>query len=149
VRQTLNTCLLLAFLSISGCTLQQENELVERSHYNSWEADIGYTQVVRSDNTLYLSGITSSSETFDGQLEEIYTTIMAILADYRVDSTAVVKETIYTRDIEALKKAIPLRKQFYPNGQYPSSTWVQVERLFMPDHLIEVEVIALMSGGAS
>ena len=55
----------------------------------------------------------------------------------------VVKETVYTRDIEALKSAAAARREYYVGGSFPASTWVQVDRLFEEEFLIEVEVTAL------
>ena len=89
---------------------------------------------------MYISGVTSAAPTFNAQLTEDYKVITNILKDYGVTSTAIVKETIYTRDMEALKKAIPLRKQFYSSAAYPSASWVQVERLFEEANKVEIEV---------
>lgn len=113
---------------------------VERDYINPWERDIGYAQIVRHDDTLYLSGITANGATLAEQMTAIYGEIDRILKTRSLDSTAIVRETIYTRDIEALKAAIPLRKQFYRSETYPAATWVQVERLFNPDQLLEIEV---------
>ena len=113
---------------------------IEREYVNPWEKEIGYAQVVRHGDTLYLSGITASGASVAEQMTAIYDQIGKILKSHGLDSTAILSETIYTRDIEAVKAAIPVRKSFYKDGQYPASTWVQVERLFNPDLLIEIEV---------
>ncbi|MFT6507105.1 MAG: 2-iminobutanoate/2-iminopropanoate deaminase [Colwellia polaris] len=85
------------------------NQAIERKNYFPWENDTGYSQVVKSDKTLYISGITSEKETFVEQVDDIYTIIKKILADYDVGTDAIVKEVIFTTDIEALKLAIPTR----------------------------------------
>jgi 2-iminobutanoate/2-iminopropanoate deaminase len=46
----------------------------------------------------------------------------------------VIKENLYTTDIEA-------RKAFYQND-FPAATWVQVQQLFVPELKVEVEWIA-------
>ena len=63
-----------------GCTTM--NQAIERKNYFPWENDTGYSQVVKSDKTLYISGITSEKETFVEQVDDIYTIIKKILADY-------------------------------------------------------------------
>lgn len=117
---------------------------IERRYVNDWERDLGYAQCVKVGNQLYLSGIASNAPTMDEQVDSIYRAIESQLADYGVDTSAIIKETAYTKDIEALKKANAVRKKYYPHGEFPSATWVQVERLFMEEFLVEIEVVALL-----
>ncbi len=129
---------------LTACApLTQPPKTPVRHHLASWEKDIGYAQVVKVHNRLYISGVTSGAKDFNGQLLDIYGTITRILASHQLTTQAIVKETIYTRDMEALKQAIPLRKTFYPTGDYPSASWVQVERLFEGHFLLEIEVEAV------
>ena len=53
----------------------------------------------------------------------------------------VVKENLYTTDIESMKKHNGARKAFY-KGDFPAATWVQVSRLYMVDAKLEVELVA-------
>ena len=103
--------------------------------------------MVKVNNTLYLSGITSDKNTFDAQMDDIYRSIKAILADYHVGMDVIVKEVIFTTNIEKLKRAIPRRKAYFSNlghDAYPAATWVEVHQLWGPSHLLEVEVIAVL-----
>lgn len=136
------TFLMLAPLSL---TCAWAAPALERKHYGAWEQDIGYTQVVKVGDRLYISGLTSGAKDMNSQITEIYTTLIKILADYQLTTQDIIKETVFTRDLEALKKAIPLRKTFYPKGLYPSASWVQVQRLYEEGFLIEVEVEAFIS----
>ncbi|WP_315818678.1 RidA family protein [Paraflavitalea speifideaquila] len=52
-----------------------------------------------------------------------------------------VKENLYTTDIEAMKQYNQARKVFY-KGDFPAATWMQVNRLYMHDARLEVELIA-------
>lgn len=124
-----------------GCATKAQS--IDRKHYFPWENDTGYTQVVKNNDTLYLSGISSEKTTFENQVDDIYTNIKKILADYNVGTEAIVKEVIFTTDIERLKLAIPIRKAYF-DGQYPSSTWVEVKRLWSESHFLEVEVVAVL-----
>lgn len=115
-----------------------------RTHHFPWEKDIGYTQVVQSGNQLYLSGITSPEPTLEAQLVDIYQTLEGVLAEHGASLGDIAREVIYTTDMEGLKTLIPQRRALFPDEKFPASSWVQVERLFMPEHLIEIEVIAII-----
>lgn len=117
------------------------DDINDRKHVFPWEKQVGYSQVVQVDNTLYFSGITSSKKTLKGQMVDIYQNIEKILAGYQLNMDHIVKEVIYTTDIEKLKAETAARKAFFSNDRYPASSWVQVERLFNPNEMIEIEVI--------
>lgn len=129
-------------LLLAGCTshMPHTGSRIERKHYGDWEPQIGYTQVVRTGNVLYLAGITGEGKTQLEQLKHIYRTIEKILSDYHATTSDIVKEVVYTTDIDELITAIDVRKTYFSAGQYPASTWVQVQRLFREDLKIEVEI---------
>lgn len=133
--------LVLCGITLFGCTTTEYG--IERKNYNPWENDIGYSQVVKANNTLYISGITSEEPTLEKQLDDIYSNIKKILSDFNVGTNAIVKEVIFTTDIEKLKKAIPKRKAHF-EGIYPSSSWVEVNRLWSKHHMLEVEVVVVL-----
>ncbi|WP_286261897.1 RidA family protein [Thalassotalea atypica] len=124
-----------------GCTTT--DQVIERKSYHSWENDIGYSQVVKANNTLYISGITSEESTFENQLDDIYNTIKKILTDYNVGTNAIVKEVIFTTDIEKLKASNTTRKAHF-SDRYPASSWVEVKRLWSKSHLLEIEVVVAL-----
>ena len=53
----------------------------------------------------------------------------------------VVKENVYTTDLEAFKKTKDVRKTFY-GANLPASTWVEVRRLFLQTFVVEIELVA-------
>ena len=126
---------------ISSCSATSN---IERKNYYSWENDYGYSQVVKAGNTLYISGIASDKPSFPEQMTEIYIYLNRILKDYGVDSDAIVKQVIYTTDIEKMKTHTQLRKKFFNKNKYPSSSIIQVTRLYEKNHLLEVEVVAVI-----
>lgn len=100
--------LLNTLLAIAGCTISKgTNPIIERKNYNPWGNQIGYSQVVKVNNTLYISGIANNATTFEKQIDEIYLTIHNIPTDYNVDTSAIVKQVIYTTDIEEFKCLYP------------------------------------------
>jgi len=134
------TCLALTSLIMMGCTSVTSSKQIERKHYNEWEKTVGYTQVVRVGEILHLSGLGGDGETQAEQINSIYKTISEILADYNATTQNIVKEVIYSTNIDELIDAQEIRKAYFPSGQYPASTWVQIERLYSPDMKVEVDV---------
>jgi 2-iminobutanoate/2-iminopropanoate deaminase len=134
---------LLLFCAALLCGCATTTQKIERKNYFPWENDTGYTQVVKTDNTLYISGITSEKVSFKDQVDDIYTNIKKMLADYGVGTEAIVKEVIFTTDIEKLKSAIPTRKAYF-DGKYPSASWVEVKRLWSESHFLEVEIVVVL-----
>ena len=133
----------MSFALLSACASTKESvESIERRNYNSWENEIGYSQVVRAGKTLYVSGIASNKPTLEQQVEEIYSVIARILSDYGLTTGAIVKQVIYTTDIDAYKSLGAVRKRSFAENRYPSSTLVQIERLYDVSHLVEIEVVA-------
>lgn len=131
----------LASVLLVGCTAANTHITdIERKHYGNWEKEVGYTQAVRIGNTLYLAGLGGEGETQAEQIESIYQTINNILADYNATTSDIVKEVIYTTNIEELIAATAERKKHFNNNEYPASTWVQIERLYSLDMKVEIDV---------
>ncbi len=132
--------LILGFSSFQAFT--QQNNI--QKHKWHWQSDqdtaAGYAQVVKVDNILYISG-TVSLEITQAGITRLYKGIERSLQQYGATFQNVVKENLYTTDIEAMKKHNEARKVFY-KGDFPAATWVQVSRLYMPEAKLEVEVIA-------
>jgi enamine deaminase RidA (YjgF/YER057c/UK114 family) len=110
-------------------------------HRGPWENKIGYTQAIRVGNTLYVSGVTGGGPMPDA-IRKSYGIIAEVLAAHGLSFQHVVKETIYTTDIEALNTHRDVRKTYYA-AEFPAATWVQVSRLLNLEHVIEVEVTAV------
>lgn len=119
--------------------------LAQESHIEriNVEPTYGYTQMVRVGNTLYLSGVTGKGP-INESIESVYKWIEIQLKQAGADFSHVVKENLYTTDLDAVKKNNAVRLKFY-NGAYPAATWVQVDRLFQPEYNLEVEVIAVIN----
>ena len=132
-----------AALVLTACSPSADSEAISRHHYGDWETDIGYTQVVRVGNTLHLSGVVGSGTTLDEQLSAIYQNIEQILSDFDATLADVVNEVVFTTDMEALQASTETRRAFF-DGQFPASSWVQIERLFMPEAMVEVEIQAVL-----
>ena len=92
--------------------------------------------------TLYISG-TVAIEVTPAGIRNVYMALKKSLEQFGASFQNVVKENLYTTDIEAMKKYNYVRKEFY-KGDFPATTWVQVVRLFMPEAKLEVELVAVL-----
>ena len=129
----------------------QSGQITKKKYYggqfNQQDSSIGYTEAVLVDNVLYISGWLDKG-TIAEQLQGIYVNLGKILKAYGATYQNVVKETLFTTDMEAVKSNNEVRKVFY-QGDYPAATWVQISRLYegRKDAQIEVELIAHLPKG--
>ncbi len=136
---------LLAFQFIFFLTLcAQDNSIKkEKWHWDNalkQDTSAGYVQVVKVDNILYISGAVARDVTPEG-ITRVYQALEQSLKSFGASFQNVVKENLYTTDMEAMKRYNAARKAFY-KGDFPAATWMQVARLFMHDARLEVELIA-------
>jgi 2-iminobutanoate/2-iminopropanoate deaminase len=125
----------------SSSFAQQNNIQKHKWHWrNEQDTSAGYAQVVKVDNVLYISGTVARDITPE-DITRVYQALEKSLQQYGATFQNVVKENLYTTDIEAMKKYNDARKVFY-KGDFPAATWVQINRLFMADAKLEVELIA-------
>lgn len=136
--------MLIPLMIIMFCSSCAEKVNTSRHHYDDFEKQIGYTQVIRKGNHLYVSGIAAFGPGMKSQIESVYKQIKNILSDQGATMDDVVKELIFTTDMDELVKQAPVRKAQYSQGRYPTSSWVEVNRLYLPDFLIEVEIEAIL-----
>jgi enamine deaminase RidA (YjgF/YER057c/UK114 family) len=148
---------LLTLLGLTACEREHEPEPViapprvkQVFHLNGYEKDFGYSQAVLIDKTLYVSGSVSADANgrlvaagdMAGQMRAAYANIRRTLAAHGADFDEVVKETIYTTDMDALLKSSDVRFEYYDKERLPTVSWVQVQRLVDPGFLVEIEVVA-------
>ena len=136
----MRTILLLAVaLSIAGC-MPHKNERTCFHDDAAIEKSIGYCQAVRVGDTLYISGVTASGPIGDA-VRKVYRNLGGILKAHGLTFADVVKENVYATNLDAFIETREIRKEFY--GQtLPAATWVQVQRLYLPAFVVEVELTA-------
>lgn len=133
----------ITFILVFSNVFSQKKEIQkEKWHWNNTtqNSDAGYAQAVKVDNVIYISGVVTDSITPEG-ITSVYNNLKTVLASYGATFDNVVKENLYTTDIESVKKYNDVRKKFYKND-FPAATWIQVHRLYMPDSKLEVELVA-------
>ena len=140
-------------LVLTACERDSESpppRIKQVFHLNAYEKDFGYSQAVLIDKTLYISGSVAVDQSgrlvaagdMAGQMRAAYSNIRRTLTAHGADFDTVVKETIYTTNMDALLKASDLRFEYYGKERLPTTSWVQVQRLVDPGFLVQIEVIA-------
>lgn len=134
--------LLLAGVQLTQAQEKAAGPIVKQKWHFGHEQDTtwGYAQVVKVDNVLYVSGTVTYNLTPEG-VKKLYTELEKTLQHFGAGFQHVVKENLYTLDIDAMKALNYVRKPFY-RGDYPAASWVQVSRLFTPETKLEVELVA-------
>ena len=125
------------------CHAQDNSIKKEKWHWDNpsrQDTSAGYVQVLKVDNMLYISGAVTSEVTPKG-IQQVYQALEKSLKSFGATFQNVVKENLYTTDIEAMKKYNSVRKAFY-KGDFPAATWVQITRLYMSEAKLEVELTA-------
>ncbi len=131
---------LFAMFALTSC-VQNAPTKITRYTMNPWEKDIGYAEVVQAGNTYYVSGVVCEGPGYQKAVAGCYQELQTILGKLHLTSKNIIKENVYARDIEQFKEQIEQRKKFYGNADYPASTWIQVDRFYLPSHLVEIEII--------
>ena len=122
----------------------------EPFHLNHYEQTFGYSQAVKIGRTVYISATVAvdadgrlvSPGDMAGQLDAVYANLAATLKAEGGGFGQVVLERIYTTDMEALLKVSERRFQYYPHGQLPATSWLEVRRLVDPGFLVAIEAVA-------
>ncbi|WFL77738.1 RidA family protein [Altererythrobacter arenosus] len=120
------------------------------------EKAMGFASAVQTGQFLWVSGVVSWDATMSpihvgdtrAQLGEVYSQLAELLAANGSNMAHIVKETIYTTDVDGVTAALEERRRFFGEGAVPASTLIGVSRLIHPDLRIEVEVVAMIADGA-
>ena len=114
------------------------------------EAIYGFAQAVRSDDTIYISGQTASTDDDSSgfgdvreQMTEAYAKIAELLRSYGGDMRNVVDETLFVTDMpSAIPAAVEVRRSVYGPDFEVASTLIAVQALGHPDLMVEIKCIA-------
>ena len=128
---------------------------MERRHHSTgtpWEESVAYSRAVRVGPYVYVSGTTASQA--DGttvspgdayaQTAYVLAKIGASLAAVGANMSDVVRTRMFVTDISRWEEFGRAHGEVF-RGINPVSTMVEVRRLINADHLIEIEVDAVVS----
>lgn len=116
----------------------------------SLERRYGFARAVRCGELLFVSGTVAVDATgaivgkgdMARQVAQAYENLRTILQHAGATPSEVVKETIFTTDIDRFLKESKARHEFYAGGLPPATTGVEVRRLALPDLMVEIELVA-------
>lgn len=116
------------------------------------EKEFGFAQAIKTGNTLYISGCVSwdadgnviGEGDMRAQVVQVYTDIKETLAAHGATFEHVVKENVFTTDMEALEANNNERLKFFEGVAAPASTWIGCACLADPGLLVEIECIAVL-----
>jgi enamine deaminase RidA (YjgF/YER057c/UK114 family) len=111
-----------------------------------------YSHGVKVGNELLIAGQVALDENLrlvgpgdaGAQARQTWTNIQTIVEAAGGKITDVVRVTTYVADVADVEAIHTVRREFFPNGDYPTATVVQVAKLGLPGLLLETEAFAII-----
>src|ERR671922_2986384 len=131
---------------VSKMTISKET----KSLGMSWEKEYGYSQAVKVDNTIYVSGQVSHDDNgnivgrgdMEVQMRQAYANIKKVLAQYGATMDNIVDEVLFVTDMDAAFAArVKCKQEVFSGNPVLASTIVQVQRLAFPELMVEIRCI--------
>ena len=118
-----------------------------------WEERVGYSRAVRVDDRVWVSGTTGTRE--DGSVPEDAVSqarvalriIERALEAAGASMAEVVVARVYVTDIERWEGVAAALRERLEDAR-PAMTMVQVERLILAEHRVEIEIEAVIGSAA-
>jgi 2-iminobutanoate/2-iminopropanoate deaminase len=116
----------------------------------SWEKEYGYSQAVKVDNTIYVSGQVSHDDkgnivgqgNMEVQMRQAYTNIQKVLVQYGATMDNIVDEVLFVTDMDAAFAArVRCKQEVFSSNPVLTSTIVQIQRLAFPELMVEIRCI--------
>jgi 2-iminobutanoate/2-iminopropanoate deaminase len=116
----------------------------------SWEKEYGYSQAVKVDNTIYVSGQVSHDDrgnivgqgNMEVQMHQAYANIEKVLAQYGATMDNIVDEVLFVTDMdEAFAARVKCKQEVFSDNPILASTIVQIQRLALPELMVEIRCI--------
>ncbi len=115
-----------------------------------WEKEYGYSQAVKVDNTIYVSGQVGHDDKgnivgrrdMETQMRQAYENIKKVLAQYGATIDNVVDEVLFVTDMDAAFAArVKCKQEVFSGNPVLASTIVQIQRLAFPELMVEIRCI--------
>ncbi|MFC2033048.1 RidA family protein [Chloroflexota bacterium] len=111
----------------------------------------GFSHAIKAGNTIYVAGQTATDEEGNivgkgdivAQTDRAYENIKRILEAAGASITDIVMLNMYCTDMDGFAKTGEARKKHF-GKHFPAATVVQIDRLLLPDAMIEIEAIAVL-----
>lgn len=111
-----------------------------------------YSHGVKVGNTLYIAGQVALDEQLRlvgpgdaaAQARQTWRNIQTVVEAAGGKITDVVRVTTYVADLADVEAIHEVRREFFPDGDYPAATVVQAAKLGLPGLLLETEAFAII-----
>ncbi|ELY40306.1 RidA family protein [Natronorubrum tibetense] len=119
-----------------------------------WESTVGYSRAVRAGSQIHVAGTTATDDDGEvvapGEPYEQTKRALEIVANALEDAGGsledVVRTRIYVTDIDDWEEIGRAHGEVFGEIR-PAASMVEVQRLIDPDHLVEIEAIAVIGTG--
>jgi 2-iminobutanoate/2-iminopropanoate deaminase len=115
-----------------------------------WEKEYGYSQAVKVDNTIYVSGQVGHDDkgnivghgNMELQMRQAYANIEKVLAQYGATMDNIVDEILFVTDMDAAFAArVKCRQEVFSDNPVLASTIMQIQRLAFHELMVEIRCI--------
>ena len=139
----------LAAIFLAGTPLQAREYLkAERAQSRGFSPGV----VTEGGKTVWVSGQTglvdeqgkSMAGDFEGQARVIFRAIDAVVKRAGGSIKDVVTITVYLVDPRLLDPLMPIRREFWPDGNFPASTTITVHSLPAVGMMLEISAVAVI-----
>lgn len=111
-----------------------------------------YSHGIRVGDTLYIAGQVALDENLrlvgpghaEEQARQTWRNIKTVVEAAGGKITDVVRVTTYVADLADVEAIHEVRREFFPDGDYPVATVVQAAKLGLPGLLLETEAFAII-----
>jgi 2-iminobutanoate/2-iminopropanoate deaminase len=111
-----------------------------------------YSHGVRVGDTLYMAGQVALDEELrivgpgdaEAQARQVWRNIETVVRAAGGTVTDVVRVTTYLADLADIDAIHKVRREMFPEGDYPVATVIQAARLGLPGLLLETEAVAVI-----
>jgi enamine deaminase RidA (YjgF/YER057c/UK114 family) len=111
-----------------------------------------YSHGIKVGNTLFIAGQVALDEELrivgpgdaEAQARQTWTNIQKVVEAAGGKITDVVRVTTYVAELADVEAIHNVRREFFPDGDYPVATVVQAAKLGLPGLLLETEAFAVI-----
>jgi reactive intermediate/imine deaminase len=141
------------FLSKEATAEMLENAAVQLIVPDTMPKSVGYSQlaIVSGGKTVFVAGQVAvdksgnlvGKDDFRSQVKQVFENLKAGVEAAGGSFRDMIKLNIYLLDLSNLPEFREVRDQYIDTSKPPTSTAIQVPRLFRPEFLVEIEAVAV------
>lgn len=112
----------------------------------------GFSQVVKAGNTVYIAGqvaltpdrVLVGEGDPEAQVRQTWRNIQLAVESVGGTLENVVKTTTFVTSMDCISATRKVRAELFPDGNAPPGTIVEINRLSLPEAMVEIEAIAVL-----